>query len=94
MRSVSSLLFLGFFVVSAAAGEPAAIEPEIHVYATRGETELSAHVFKPEKQATSRSAIVILHGGGWSIGDPTWGYGPARRFAALGMVAISGQYRL
>lgn len=41
-----------------------------------------------------RAAIVLFHGGGWNSGQPEWTYSAARRFAALGMVAIAAQYRL
>ena len=94
MKPMLRLLLLACFATAVAADDPTAIEPVVHVYTTHGDVKLTAHVFTPEKRAEARSAIVILHGGGWSIGEPAWGYGPARRFAALGMVAISGQYRL
>ena len=41
-----------------------------------------------------RSAIVIFHGGGWSIGEPAWAFGRAQHFAGLGMLALAAQYRL
>lgn len=79
--------------LSAATGEEPT-KPVIHTYATHNGQALTAHVFRPATPAKSRAAIVILHGGGWSMGEPSWGYGPARRFTKLGLVAISGQYRL
>jgi acetyl esterase/lipase len=93
--TIRGLLFgLATLATAAAAAEPQGLEPAVRVYATRGNVELTAHVFTPQQRAAARSAIVILHGGGWAMGDPSWGYGPARRFAAQGMVAICGQYRL
>lgn len=89
-----SVILLACLVAPVLAGEPPALEPVQHVYAKHGDLELTAHVFTPHERAKSRSAIVILHGGGWYMGEPSWGYGAARRFARLGMVAISGQYRL
>src|SRR4029079_18179223 len=40
------------------------------------------------------SAILLFHGGGWNAGSAEWTFDAARRFAALGIVAISVEYRL
>jgi acetyl esterase/lipase len=37
---------------------------------------------------------VLLHGGGWSAGAPSWTFDAARRFSSWGLVAIAAQYRL
>ena len=57
---------------------------------------LKVYVFTPDdKQINkSHSAIVIFHGGGWNIGDPSWAFGLAKKYARKGMVAIAAQYRL
>ena len=47
--------------------------------------------FSPDKKYP---AIVIFHGGGWSIGEASWGFSNAKHYASLGMVAFSVQYRL
>jgi acetyl esterase len=39
-------------------------------------------------------AVLLFHGGGWVVGDPSWTDDAARKFAALGMTAISIEYRL
>jgi len=67
-----------------------------YVFSKHGDLELKAYVFSPEKKETeeSYSAIVIFHGGGWTIGEPAWAFGRARHFRELGMVAIAAQYRL
>jgi acetyl esterase/lipase len=36
----------------------------------------------------------LFHGGGWSAGSADWTFDSARRFAGLGFVAISVEYRL
>ncbi len=92
--SIRLRIFLASFLTAVAVSGQTKTAPAIHVFTKRGDQELTAHVFAPVKPAENRSAIVILHGGGWYLGEPSWGYGPARRFAELGMVAISGQYRL
>ena len=39
-------------------------------------------------------AILLFHGGGWAWGVAAWTDPAARRFAELGMVAVSVEYRL
>ncbi len=39
-------------------------------------------------------AIVIFHGGGWSMGEASWGFSNAKYYAKKGIVAFSVQYRL
>lgn len=61
-----------------------------------GFTFLKAVVFRPSvgHQSPSGSAVVVFHGGGWSIGSEEWAYGVARRFAEKGIVGIAVSYRL
>jgi acetyl esterase len=67
-----------------------------YVYSRYGENKLKAYVFSPEKKEVKKSysAMVIFHGGGWTIGEPAWAFSRAKRFRDLGMVAIAAQYRL
>lgn len=67
-----------------------------YVYSKYGDNKLKAYVFSPEKKEIkeSCSAIVIFHGGGWTIGEPAWAFNRAQHFKELGMVAIAAQYRL
>jgi len=53
-------------------------------------------VFMPSGQASQGQtpAILLFHGGGWVAGSASWTFDDARRFAALGMVAIAIDYRL
>lgn len=72
-------------------------DPVPHRYrAVDGDT-LTAFVFTPATPpppAGRRPAILLLHGGGWVAGEPAWTFTSARRYAALGLVAIAVQYRL
>jgi acetyl esterase/lipase len=72
------------------------IEPVEYVYDTIDKVELKAYVFSPRKDPLIKSqpAMVIFHGGGWSIGEPSWAFRRARHFANLGMVAVAAEYRL
>lgn len=38
--------------------------------------------------------VLLLHGGGWSAGEPAWVFSAARRFAEAGLIAIPIEYRL
>ena len=81
--------------VAATPTEPAVREPVEHVYATTGGTQLKAYVFTPDgPRDKKRSAIVLFHGGGWAMGEPSWAFARANRFADSGIVAIAAQYRL
>ncbi|MCA1855119.1 alpha/beta hydrolase [Massilia oculi] len=56
---------------------------------------LKVHVFSPPHHIkTPRPAIVIFHGGGWTMGDPSWAFGLVNRYACKGLVTIVAQYRL
>jgi len=47
-----------------------------YIYSKYGDNQLKAYVFSPEKKEIneSRSAIVVFHGGGWTIGEPDDGW--------------------
>lgn len=45
-------------------------------------------------RATPRPAVLLLHGGGWSAGEPSWVYAAAAAFAEGGFEAFAVQYRL
>lgn len=104
-NKVKALLLTGIVLGLAACGstsmppaqnaEP--LEPETYTYREVGGQALSAHVFAPTVRSAGdepTSAVLLFHGGGWSVGSPEWTFDAARRFAAHGMVAIPIQYRL
>ena len=57
---------------------------------------LQAFVFAPSGQdeKSPAPAILLFHGGGWAAGAPNWTFAAARRYAEVGLVAISVEYRL
>ena len=69
---------------------------KISVYRTVGNMELKAHIFFPKDltRANRRPAFVFFHPGGWTMGEPAWGYDICHRYASCDMVALSFQYRL
>jgi acetyl esterase/lipase len=70
--------------------------PVEHVYAAANGIELKTYVFSTNETSARqrRPAIVLFHGGGWTIGEPQWAFDRARHFAERGMVAVAVQYRL
>lgn len=76
--------------------DPSHDEPGTYTYREVDGQALSAYVFsQPAPRGHKQtSAILLFHGGGWSAGEPTWTFDAARRFAALGLVAIPIEYRL
>jgi acetyl esterase/lipase len=70
--------------------------PVEYVFDSTKTVLLKAYIFPPgEKELkNSNPAIVIFHGGGWSIGEPSWAFGLAKKYADKGMVAVAAQYRL
>jgi len=70
--------------------------PVAHTYRDVDGTALKLYVFTPTGSSRSgrAPAILLFHGGGWSAGAPDWTFDSARRYAGLGLVALSVQYRL
>ena len=68
---------------------------EAYVHSSPDGVELPALVVQPNgEKGKSRPAIVIVHGGGWALGEASWGLGRAKVYADQGLVAITVGYRL
>lgn len=69
---------------------------EIKAYKRKGGKDLTAHIFYPENDSLEGlyPAFTFFHPGGWSMGEPAWGYEICSHYASKGMAAISFQYRL
>lgn len=81
------------------------IAPELHAasimeqkdiaYANTGNRELLLDAFYPKaKTRVKRTAIIIIHGGGWRSGNRTQHYALAQHLANLGYVCFTPEYRL
>lgn len=65
------------------------------VYCTVGNKDLLLDAFCPkEKTKNGRTAILIMHGGGWRSGNRTQHYPLAQKLASLGYVCFTPEYRL
>jgi len=92
-----SLALAGFLSAqSVSAPADAAKPPRECVYREIDGQKLKAFVFFPPGGFSSgpTSAILLFHGGAWTMGSADWTFEAGRRFAALGMVAVSVDYRL
>lgn len=107
-RSYPGVLFLFFFsgLSILSAERPASflvpiaaeMEPDKKlIYKKVDDRKLELHLFHPQGfQATTdrRPVFLIIHGGGWTGGEPRKFYPVAQHFANMGMLGISLQYRL
>lgn len=60
-----------------------------------GDRSLHLHVFTPENESEGPNAcLLLIHGGGWTGGEPRRLYPIADHYAKRGVVAISLEYRL
>ncbi|HAO46410.1 MAG TPA: alpha/beta hydrolase [Ferruginibacter sp.] len=65
------------------------------VYCSIGERKLLLDAFYPKaKTKKKRTAIIIIHGGGWRSGNRTQHYPLAQHLASLGYVCFTPEYRL
>jgi len=69
---------------------------KVKIYKTEHDFNLEAHIYTPDDMQSNekRPAIVLVHGGGWRDGNPSWTFNKANHFKDLGMVSIAAQYRL
>lgn len=64
-------------------------------YAAPGGRELKLDLYRPEGGAVpTRTAVILVHGGGWMLGERGMVAPLAQEFAAQGYLAIPVEYRL
>lgn len=64
------------------------------VFGTGGGRKLRCDVFTPPDDTTNRTAILIVHGGGWMQGDRSQLKGYGVQLARYGYVCVTSEYRL
>ncbi len=96
MKPISILLILIWSSNIIAQINPKLNESVEFVYSVTQSDSLKAYLFYPSNNQSDNGnpSIVIFHGGGWTIGEPSWAFGLAETFAQKGMVAIAAQFRL
>ena len=81
--------------IAAEVHSPAVKEKKNIVYCKTGERELLLDAFYPAaKSNNKRTAIIIIHGGGWRSGNRTQHYALAESLANLGYACFTPEYRL
>jgi acetyl esterase len=94
------LLFLSLLLLSTAnvhsQKAPAAVVHVQKIYKTADTLALTAHVFYTPATLRKKgnTALAFFHGGGWAFGKPDEFFNACRRYAEMGFVAVSFQYRL
>ena len=64
-------------------------------YAAPGGRELKLDLYRPQEDSVpTRTAVVIVHGGGWMLGERGMVAPLAKEFAAQGFLAVPVEYRL
>jgi acetyl esterase/lipase len=64
------------------------------VHGAQGGRELRWDIYKPSTPAEGAPAVLVLHGGGWRVGDRSMMAAACAEFAQRGYVAIAPEYRL
>ncbi len=93
--AVLMIAFGGQAVVMGAESDKS-VEPDaVHTFKQVGDVTLELNVYQPKdhKVTDKRPAIVLFFGGGWVGGDKNHFKRQAIRYAELGMVAITPDYR-
>jgi acetyl esterase/lipase len=63
-------------------------------YVKAGGRNLKLDVFRPEIAASTHTAVILLHGGAWRMGDKSMMEVFGKELARLGFVALAPEYRL
>jgi acetyl esterase/lipase len=71
-------------------------QPRSYVYREVDGQKLNAYMFPPQGENPGKptAAVLCFHGGGWVAGSAEWTAKEAKRFAALGLTAVTIDYRL
>lgn len=93
-RAVTLALATLFALACRPTTAPAPAPTALRAYAVAGAESLYVHRFAAQDGRSPRPAVLLLHGGGWTDGDPSWVYPAAAAFAAGGFEAFAVQYRL
>ncbi len=96
MKHLLSFLFLLFSILSQAANPGDQVTHVQEVYKTIGNQELKVDIFYTAQsfERENNTAIVFFHGGGWAYGTPSEFFTTCERYAKMGLVTFSVQYRL
>jgi acetyl esterase len=97
-KRLTAILSFLLFIACISEAQPAkeAVVHSRQVYKTLDTGQLIAHVFYTPStlKKKNNTALAFFHGGGWAFGKPEEFFGACRRYAEMGLVAVSFSYRL
>lgn len=102
MKHLLSFLFLCFSFLTQAANYGNQLEAKDQVthvqevYKTTDSLKLKIDIFYTDQsyEKENNTAIVFFHGGGWAYGTPSEFFSTCERYARMGIVTFSVEYRL
>ena len=83
MKHVILILFILLSWLTVAQDKSSSPDPIGYTYKIVDSDSLKAYVFYPPNIAENDRlpSMVIFHGGGWAMGEPSWGFGYAKKNA-------------
>jgi acetyl esterase len=99
MKNIYIIILLSFSTLIYGQGTQPTIDQIIHiqeVYKTIDTFKLKVDIFYTDQafQKQNNTAIVFFHGGGWAYGNSSEFFTTCERYAKLGIVTFSVEYRL
>ena len=92
--AVAAALVTTTLVAPAGAAQGGVTVKNDVTYRTVDGEQLALDVYQPAKKGKDRPAVVVVHGGAWTIGDKSWFAEQGNQLAERGFVAFSINYRL
>lgn len=96
MKSSILVLPLLLILVLTSFAQDSSVVMKKMVYKKTGTRELYVDMFYPAsgQGKNDNTAIAFFHGGGWAFGNPAEFHEACKRFASMGFITFSFQYRL
>jgi len=96
MRAVILLFVLFHSQARQLFAQDTAVSMKEFTYKKPGGTELKMYMFytAASQQKKDNTGMAFFHGGGWAFGDPSEFFEACKRYAQLGYITFSVQYRL
>ncbi len=94
LSSIAAFGAVGGPAVAQSEPSPSVTEQQDIVYTTVDGEPVLLDAFLPMTSVKKRPAVVLIHAGGWAIGDQTSFVDDARLLSQLGFVVFSIDYRL
>ncbi len=96
MKQCFSILIFFFFSFGHLFAQDTTVLTKTYTYKKVDGRELKLFMFYTEKQhlKSDNTAIAFFHGGGWAFGDPSEFFEACKRYARMGFITFSVEYRL